>query len=154
MRTHPDPVRIREVMDAIVESRSNLRLPSEIDMLSIENPFCGTPGCHAGELYIGLTLLGLGSQAVDSDGIYMFTQAADAFAKFVFHSPTACKYDLTYWGRCNRELWGNSNGGAMFVSDYAFSGFKNGTKLISPHQITDHWYAVADRIEALEAKGG
>ena len=153
MRTHPDPVRIREVMDAIVESRSNLRLPSDVNMLSIENPFCGTPGCHAGELYIGLTFLGLGRQAIDSDGIYLYGHAANSFAKFVFRSHEAEKYHLTNWATHNKGLWGNGDGGCMFIMNSAFV-FRDNSGYLKPHIITDHWYAVADRIEALEAKGG
>ena len=88
MRKHPDPERIREVMNGVMAARSdaNLDYADSVCMASTSKSSCNTPGCHAGELFIGMTYIGKIKHPLSHPYNYDYGSMADMFAEYIFHT--------------------------------------------------------------------
>lgn len=117
---------------------------STVDMMSINEPVCGTPGCHAGLAYLALRQMG---EYTEPFGHYRYLLVADRLAKFLLGS--ARNYDLQNWAYKNQGLWGNEHGEYMFCSGSAFG---QDSSAFPSRVILDHWRGVLERCRAEATK--
>jgi hypothetical protein len=123
----------------------------DVDMFAIEEPLCGTPGCHAG--LISIVAKDLPElQEIYENHIY-FMSETEIFYKYFVWADTLADFlgfekmrDLEDWAKENPKIWGNIFGGNMFKLTMAFthSQFKKLTHI----DIINHWKQVLVNIEA------
>jgi hypothetical protein len=114
----------------------------EVDMHSLENPECGTPGCHAGLARMALKRCGVKrGKWVD------FSDEADALARYLFRLPRATRITLDDWAGKNADLWGGGYGMFMFSSKHAFG---QATNCFPSSVIAEHWAGVLERARGAE----
>ena len=143
---HPTPEAIRKVAARLQSVMPRDGSGGQVDMQEseVDRNQCGTPVCHGGWYALACYAEGrLQNETLDY-GVGVLSMAEDlGFDDDVY---------LAAWAQGNTGLWGNDVGAFMFSSPRSF-GFKHGpgeSKLTLQH-IIDHWLAVADRIEALDA---
>lgn len=116
-----------------------------VDMMSTNEPVCGTPGCHAGLAYLALRQMG---EYTEPFGRYRYPLWADRLAEFLLGSGKKY-YDLREWADENALCWGNMNGMAMFCCG---SAFEQARDVFPSHIIRDHWRGVLARCRAEATK--
>jgi hypothetical protein len=123
----------------------------DVDMYAIEEPLCGTPGCHAG--LISIVAKDLPElQEIYENHIY-FMSETEIFYKYYVWSDALAEFlgfvdkrDLRVWAKDNPKLWGNRDGYNMFCSFFAFTYDLN--KEITHRVIINHWKQVLKNIQA------
>jgi hypothetical protein len=111
----------------------------EVRMTSISEPTCGTPGCHAGLLWLAMEFSEKGQS-------YSWMTSAHKTAKFLFADDRATMDDLMWFADRNPEWWGNNCGGFMFANGMAFGERVNS---FEEWKIAEHWLHVAERGDML-----
>ena len=113
----------------------------KVNMFSIEEPVCGTPGCHAGLIYLALRA------HLEFPYRYAFDKAAEVLAQFLLgpyeKNPSELYGEpLRRYAGDNHEWWGNISGRFMFSSGIAF-GMEVDT--FESKVILNHWEGVLER---------
>ena len=119
----------------------------EVDMRSTKEPECGTPGCHAGLLYLARKKLGLklNTKILENERFYNYESEASFFAGrvvFSYANPIDFTFTLAWLAHNNPKWWGNDYGENMFGYGEAFGQTSyNFTASV----IVDHWEGVLSR---------
>lgn len=141
-------------------------LPEEIknnlvDMMSTDDPHCGTPGCHAGLVSIVADYLPelkdcykkiCDSEHPDSTQYYSYENWADALALYLgfpFNERYPTNTALTKWARENADIWDNPHGDEMFSSGRAFG---QDSEDFHHSVIVTHFTKMSDRLNKKENK--
>jgi hypothetical protein len=99
-----------EALEALPENIRN----NEVDMKSVDEPVCGTPGCFAGLVSIVANDIPELKELYSLDiHNYDFVEWSNALNVFL-----GCRF--TNWAGRNRMVWGNSEGRRMFSDITAF----------------------------------
>ena len=123
-----------------------------VAMMSTDKPLCGTPGCHAGLIYIVSEELPELQEIYEriffshwnlKYSHYEYTIWADALAEFLGFSE---EKDLECWAKDNPKIWGNKYGYDMFSGRLAFTNDED--KILKHRDIINHWKQVLKNIEA------
>ncbi len=123
-----------------------------VAMMSASKPLCGTPGCHAGLIYIVAEELPELQEIYEriffshwnlKYSHYEYTIWADALAEFLGFSE---EKDLECWAKDNPKIWGNKYGYDMFSGRLAFTNDED--KILKHRDIINHWKQVLKNIEA------
>jgi hypothetical protein len=117
-----------------------------VEMGSINEPLCGTPGCHAGLLSIVAKDLPELQDIYNYNNDYRiyedeYYRWADTLAEFLGF--VEMRY-LTDWARDNPKLWGNKFGQDMFSFWRAFTNSQ--FKKLTHRDIINHWKQVLKNI--------
>ena len=108
---------------------------------AIQEPSCGTPGCHAGWAYIALGGWACQERRLFQDGIEVLSK----FLGFDYnHNDLTAYCQLAEWA--TPQIWGNDIGRHMFSSPSAFLFLKCPFPV---EVISSHWRKVADRVESM-----
>lgn len=134
--------RVRELADRLQANVAD----RVVDMVSVDEPACGTPGCHAGEIWLAYP-------DKRPDGRYSFAVVAEWLSEYLMGEKHIGEADMNNiaivkWAKENPDIWGSPWGKGMFSNSIAFGNPKN----LTAKHIADWWSAVADRLEALEGK--
>lgn len=141
-------------------------LPEEIknnlvDMMSVKDPQCGTPGCHAGLVSIvakySPELQDYYNKLCECEGFhttqhYSYERWSDALALYLgfpYNTKYPTNIELTIWARDNADIWDNPYGGEMFSTSRAFG---QDTDIFAHSVIIDHFTAMSDRLNKKENK--
>jgi hypothetical protein len=113
-----------------------------VEMGSINEPLCGTPGCHAGLISIVAKDLPELQDIYNDDyrtydDDYKYSIWADTLAEFLGFVDMRCLID---WARDNPKLWGNKFGQDMFSFWRAFTNSQ--FKILTHRDIINHWKQV------------
>jgi hypothetical protein len=140
--------KLKQFVSAL-DSLSDYVKNMDVDMFAIEEPLCGTPGCHAG--LISIVAKDLPElQEIYENHIY-FMSETEIFYKYFVWADTLADFlgfekmrDLEDWAKENPKFWGNIFGGNMFKLTMAFnnSQFKKLTHI----DIINHWKQVLKNI--------
>jgi hypothetical protein len=123
-----------------------------VAMMSASKPLCGTPGCHAGLIYIVAEELPELQEIYEriffshwnlKYSHYEYTIWADALAEFLGFSE---EKDLECWAKDNPKIWGNKYGYDMFSGRLAFTNDED--KILKHRDIINHWKQVLKNIES------
>jgi hypothetical protein len=135
---------IKERVETLVRALMEVELtPAGIDMSSIKEPTCRTPGCHAGLIFRALPGLGL---QLDQDADYSYITVSSILSEYLM-GDTRRQFDLLIFAAINPEWWGNDRGEAMFVDGAAFG---MDSDAFPEKVIVDHWVEVAKRGHLLQ----
>lgn len=134
---------------------------NKVDMGTLNEPTCNTPGCHAGLISIAASQLPELRECynkicqIESGYIsgypkdyteYSYTYWANALTLYLGfkYNKNGYTYDqLKSWARDNPYMWGNIYGDCMFISGSAFGQDTD----IFPHSvIIDQFTAMSDRL--------
>lgn len=142
---HPDPTKLKDFTQTLSQI-SNLEALKQVNMLSVEEPSCKTPGCFAGLVRVSLDSMGVHRITEH----YNFPVEAVRLSQFLFDSvePRDALFDsakttLCEWAWKHPEIWGNVCGLYMFSSSNAYGGSAH---IIQSTQIADHWEGVYKRL--------
>ncbi len=141
--------KLKQFVNALDELSDEVK-NMDVDMFAIEEPLCGTPGCHAGLISIVAKYLPE-LQEIYENHIY-FMSETEIFYKYFVWADTLADFlgfekmrDLEDWAKENPKIWGNIFGGNMFKLTMAFnnSQFKKLTHI----DIINHWKQVLKKVE-------
>lgn len=142
---HPDPTKLKDFTQTLSQI-SNLEALKQVNMFSVEEPSCGTPGCFAGLVRASLDSIGV--QRVTKR--YNFTVEAVRLSQFLFDSVeprdalfNPVKTIVCRWAETHTGIWGNRWGLYMFSSGDAYGG---PPVILQSTQIADHWQGVYERL--------
>ena len=122
-----------EALEALPEDIRN----NEVDMSSVDEPFCGTVGCFSGLISI------VADDILELKEIYLFSRYNFYSWKVALYDFLEC--DFSRWAEHNPKIWGNAYGGHMFESAKAFG--KNHGDILSHDEIINHLRNALDRLE-------
>ena len=154
---HPDPAKIREIMDLIEKHLPDDATLNMMEGCVVRGPTCGTVSCFGGWIEYAIAAekdevawLPTDTPWHDDDNEIAFLDDGVALSfqsgRFLFENHVGfgeSQRSLPIWGQMNVGLWGNHRGQHMFISDDAY-----GKLHPTIHEVIDHWRGVADRIEA------
>lgn len=142
-------------LNALPEEIKNNR----VDMMSTDDPHCGTSGCHAGLVSIVADYLpelkASYCEIVQKAGFYdaqhydydMWAEALSVYLGFPFNGKYSNGLALVRWARENADIWDNHHGDEMFSSGRAFGQ----SSAFFPHSvIINHFTAMSDRLNKKE----
>ena len=153
----------------------SIRSESKETMLDWESHACGTVACHAGWFYAMSvtdrdkvhfeydddmdTYRLVDDQHIGDDRVIWYTDGAEMMAETLGFKRVD---QLESWAARNPDIWGNKDGGGMFLSAKAF-GFSTDRIVLdwagdpavhyrnpTLQEVRDHWAAVRDRLKKLE----
>ncbi|CAC9656723.1 hypothetical protein [uncultured Gammaproteobacteria bacterium] len=145
--------KLKQFVDALDALSDDIK-DWDVDMDSEERPTCGTPGCHAGLIYMAAEDL---------------PELQDIYERIVLSKWNSCSYryevwsnaltvflgfknkgGLRLWANDNPKLWGNRFGEGMFVFRLAFTDDTD--KQLTHRDIINHWKQVLKKVEEEEVK--
>ena len=146
--------KLKQFVSAL-DSLSDYVKNMDVDMFAIEEPLCGTPGCHAG--LISIVAQDLPElQEIYKNHIY-FMSETEIFYKYFVWADTLADFlgfekmrDLEDWAKENPKIWGNDYGMNMFELTRAFTD--DLPKQLTHRDLTNHWKQVLKNIEEEEVK--
>jgi hypothetical protein len=150
--------KLKELVSALDELSDDVK-DWGVEMESYDKPACGTPGCHAGLIYI------VAENLPELQDIYnplyllesKYRGKRDNQHMFYIWSTTLAIFlgfksaqDLEIWAQDNPKFWGNKYGDYMFCARLAFTDDKS--KHLTHMDIIEHWKQVLKNIEEEEVK--
>lgn len=141
-----------EIIAKFPKGKLNMMEGSVCDLRDKSKPHpCGTVHCHA-----GWAMVGLNPKKTNAAGAFLSYHAGVAeIDKLMFNAqskqPMACYSLIALWAQHNPKLWGNYDGGSMFISSRAFAhATKRPFGAANLKHIADHWREVGKRLAKLE----
>ena len=124
----------------------------DVEMFDIDEPLCGTPGCHAGLISIVAKELSELQEIYENhiyfmyktEIIYKYDVWADTLADFLGFEK---RRDLEDWAEENPKIWGNEYGGEMFELTRAFTD--NLPKQLTHRDLINHWKQVLVNLDTM-----
>ena len=142
-----------EALEALPDHIKNNR----VDMSSLQNPACGTPGCFAGLISIVANDIPELKKAYAQGDDYSYGAWAVALDEYLEHEgsyefdTTKVEISLETWAIEYPEIWGNDKGRVIFCSVEAFG--KKFKDKITHNDIIIHLRGVYERwVEFLKQK--
>jgi hypothetical protein len=128
---------VAQVFREAIERYPGLRLDMSEGEVN-DGHICGTVHCHAGTYAI---------MRCDLDKELYYGDGAEQMARDLGFIGS---FSLKEWAEHNANIWGNENGGCMFIEPVAFTSPSRPDGALSIQHIADHWNEVAQRLEAIE----
>ena len=154
-----ESAKIREAMNRLESVMLSRDMIVDMEQGDIDEGPCKTYACHAG--YYALACISEDTE-LGRDRRMMFNKKAAQQNQAYEYGIHWLSKDLGFinesynclgdWAENNPDLWGNEDGARMFYCESAFGISVGNEDYQFPLQrIIDHWRAVADRIDAVEA---